>query len=108
MIRRAVSNLLRRQVQLEDDQTSVNLQFVVGRRTIRLAIQSIRNDAPRRSGGGFFHQQQAQPRRGFGPDTLFDDEFLDIDDEGFVELPDGTRIHVQDPRLPVVLGRFAP
>lgn len=107
MIRRAVRTLLRRQVQLEDDHTSVKLQFVVGRRTVRLAMQSTRNDAPR--GSGFFtNRQSAQPRPGYGSDTLFDDEFLDIDEDGFVELPDGTHIHVDDPRLPRVLSQFHP
>lgn len=107
MIRRAVRTLLRRQVQLEDDRTSVNLQFIVGRRTLRVAMQSTRNDAPR--GGGFFTARQpTQPRRGFGPDSLFDEEFLDVDEEGFVELADGSHIHVDDPRLARVLSRFGP
>ena len=107
MIRRALRNLLRRQVQLQDDHTTIDLQFVVGRRTVRNSTQITRNDT---RGGGFFTRRQAgQPGRGFGrPDTLFDEEFLDIDEEGFIELPDGSHVHVDDPRLTRVLSQFRP
>jgi hypothetical protein len=106
MIRRAVRSFLRRRVRLEDDHAVINLQFVVGRHTIRNATEVTRNDAPRR-GGFFTSMRPAQAGHGYGPDVLFDEEGLDIDEEGYVQLPDGTSIHVEDPRLTRVLSRFS-
>lgn len=107
MIRRVVQSMLRRRVELQDDHATVNLQFRIGRRTVRIAVQSTRTDGQR--GGGFFTRREpTRPSEGFGfgPDALFDDEFLDIDEDGYVELPDGTHIHVDDPRLPRVLSHM--
>ena len=106
MIRRAVQSMFRRRVELQDDHATLNLQFRIGRRTIRVALQSTRTDGQR--GGGFFTRRApTRPQGfGFGSDALFDDESLDVDEDGYVELPDGTHIHVADPRLPQVLSQL--
>lgn len=92
MIRR-----VRRSIELRDDQAAVELVLGVGRRTIRISFQSTRNDGGGR-GRGLFGRSPS-PQHGLGPDDWFDVDALDIDDEGFVELGDGRRLHVDDPRF---------
>ena len=94
--------MIRRSVELRDDQATVNLEFRIGRRTVRLAFQSTRTDSAGGGGGFFTRGRGTPPHHSFAHDPWsdgFDIDEVDVDDDGYAELPDGRRMHVDDPRF---------
>lgn len=87
--------MIRRSIELRDDHAAIDLVFGIGRRTVRISLQSTRSDNGGRRGGFFTRRGSTGPATHFDGPNGWPTEF-DMDDDGYVEIEPGHRVHFEE------------